>query len=71
MKLTAHGLRIELRPRRTADDEEWVRVQVLVAAHGFTGDFEAWLQVSDLARFENELRVMYDSERKGDGGIKL
>jgi len=64
MKLSANGLRIELLPRRAADDEDWVRVQVVVAARGFTGNFEASLQLSDLLRFERELAVMYDSVEK-------
>lgn len=64
MRLTAHGLRIELLHRRAADDEDWVRVQVVAAAHGFTGDFEAWLQLGDLLRFERELGLMYESVGK-------
>jgi len=61
MKLHAHGLQIELRPRRLVDDEDWVRVQVLIEANGFSGNFEAWLQLGDLERFANEIDAMYES----------
>jgi hypothetical protein len=59
MKLSAATLTIELRLRRTVDDEDWVRVQVLAAANGFHGDFEAWLQLGDLVRFREEIEVMH------------
>ena len=61
MKLSAATLTIELRPRRTVDDEDWVRVQVLAGANGFHGDFEAWLQLGDLTRFREEIEVMHRS----------
>ena len=61
MKLDAHGLEIELRPARVADDEGWCRVHVYAEASGFSGRFEAWLQVEDLARFRRELAAMYAS----------
>jgi len=41
------------------DDEDWVRVQVIVEATGFAGGFEGWLQLEDLKRFKHEVEVMY------------
>jgi hypothetical protein len=61
MKLTTHGLSLELVALRAVDAEDWVRVQVVAAAPGFTGDFEAWLQLSDLQRFKTEVQSMYES----------
>ncbi|WP_124948816.1 WapI family immunity protein [Sulfuriferula thiophila] len=69
MKLHAHGLHIELRPQRLVDDEDWVRVQVLVEANGFSGDFEAWLQLGDLTHFANEVGVMYESVGKSSTAV--
>ena len=59
MNLVTQGLQIQLLPLRVADDEDWVRVQVILAATGFIGNFEAWLQHADLERFEQELGAMY------------
>ena len=59
MNLVTQALQIRLLPLRVADDEDWVRVQVTLAASGFTGNFEAWLQLADLERFEQELAAMY------------
>jgi hypothetical protein len=59
MNLSSGALTIELQPRRTVDDEDWVRVQVVVGANGFRGDFEAWLQLADLSRFRDELEDMH------------
>ena len=39
-------------------------MQVLVNANGFRGDFEAWLQLSDLVQFANEVEAMYESVRE-------
>jgi hypothetical protein len=64
MKLTTTGLTIELQPRRRVDDEDWVRVQVLVKANGFRGDFEAWLQLGDLEHFALELGAMHEQVGK-------
>ena len=61
MKLITNGLYIELLPRRTVDDEDWVRVQAIIKANGFTGDIEAWLQLDDLKRFESQINLMYQS----------
>jgi hypothetical protein len=69
MKLHAQGLQIELRPRRLVDDEDWVRVQVLVEVNGFSGDFEAWLQLGDLERFANEIGAMYESAGKSSSAV--
>jgi hypothetical protein len=60
MKLSTHGLSIELLARRAVDSEDWVRVQVVVVAPGFTGDFEAWLQLNDLRRFKGQVQAMYE-----------
>lgn len=59
MNLLTRDLQIQLLPIRAADDEDWVRVQVVLVATGFTGNFEAWLQLADLERFEHELDAMY------------
>lgn len=59
MKLATPSLTIELQPRRSVDDEDWVRAQVLTKANGFRGDFEAWLQLGDLERFARELDAMH------------
>ena len=59
MNLSSGELTIELQPRRSVDDEDWVRVQVVVGANGFRGDFEAWLQLGDLSRFRDELEDMH------------
>jgi hypothetical protein len=64
MNLVTQALQIQLLPLRAADDEDWVRVQVILSATGFTGDFEAWLQLADLERFEQELAAMYLSVGK-------
>lgn len=61
MKISAANLTIELRPLRAVDDEDWVRVQVLAAANGFRGDFDAWLQLGDLVRFREEIEAMHAS----------
>jgi len=53
-------LQLELQPRRKVDEEDWVRVQVLLQTNGFRGDFEAWLQLTDLVRFRDEIEEMYD-----------
>lgn len=59
MKFSSGSFSIELLPLRTADDEDWARVTVLVSASGFNGEFEAWLQLSDLQRFRVEVCEMY------------
>jgi hypothetical protein len=59
MNLFAKALQIQLLPVRAADAEDWVRVQVVLATNGFTGNFEAWLQLADLERFARELDAMY------------
>lgn len=59
MKLSAGPFRIQLLPLCKVDSEDWVRVRVIVSAIGFEGDFEAWLQLGDLYRFENEINAMY------------
>ncbi len=64
MKLSAHGLHIELVPVTRADSEEWARVRVIIRVSGFQGDFEAWLQSSDLQRFAKELATLYQSVGK-------
>jgi len=61
MNLIAGSFRIELLPRRLVDEEDWVRVQLVASALGFVGDFEAWLQLEDLRRFERELEAMYSN----------
>ena len=61
MKLITNGLYIELLPRRAVDDEDWVRIQAIIKANGFTGDIEAWLQLDDLKRFESQINLMYQS----------
>lgn len=61
MKLSTHGLYIEISPARAADDEDWCRVHVAAEANGFTGRFEAWLQVGDLVQFQRELLAMHES----------
>src|SRR5262245_12759066 len=61
MNLTAGTFRVELLPRRRVDDEDWVRVQLVAQALGFAADFEAWLQLEDLRRFERELESMYST----------
>lgn len=61
MKLTAGTFRIELLPRRQVDDEDWVRVQLLASALGFSADFECWLQLEDLRRFERQLEAMHST----------
>jgi len=59
MNLTAPALQLRLSPRRRADDEDWCRVQVVASAGGFTADFEAWLQTTDLERFARGLDAMH------------
>ena len=59
MKLSAHGLQLELLPRGLVDDEDWVRVQVVTVVNGFHGEFEAWLQSTDLDRFRREINSLY------------
>ena len=64
MKLDTHGLSLELLARRTVDDEDWVRVQVVATAPGFTADFEAWLELNAIKRFKAEIRSMYEAVGK-------
>jgi hypothetical protein len=64
MKLDTHGFSLELLARRTVDDEDWVRVQVVAAAPGFTGDFEAWLELNAIQRFKAEVQSMYEAVGK-------
>lgn len=64
MKISAHGLSLELQPCRQLDDEDWCRVQVLASVPGFEADFETWLQGSDLVRFAMELDGLYESAGK-------
>lgn len=59
MKLVTGPFQLELSPKRTVDREDWVRAQAVVAAVGFAGNFEAWLQLEDLKRFQGQLEVMY------------
>lgn len=60
MKLSTSNFHLELQPRRAVDDEDWVRLQVLLQVNGFRGDFEAWLQLNDLVRFRSEIEQMYE-----------
>ncbi|MGZ8226109.1 MAG: WapI family immunity protein [Methylococcaceae bacterium] len=69
MKIHAQGLQIELCPRQLVDDEDWIRVQVLVEVNGFSGDFEAWLQLGDLERFANGIGAMYESVGKSSTAV--
>ena len=59
MKLVTGPFQLELSPTRAVDSEDWVRVGAAIAVAGFTGNFEAWLQLEDLRRFIRELEVMY------------
>jgi hypothetical protein len=61
MRISATHLQLELQPRRKVDDEDWVRVQVLLRVHGFRGDFEAWLQLGDLIRFRDDIERMHEN----------
>jgi hypothetical protein len=61
MKISCHGLTIELIPLRSFDDEGWCRVQVQAVVPGFEGNCEAWLQSADLVRFESQIGAMYES----------
>ena len=59
MKLVTGPFQLELSPTRAVDSEDWVRVGAAIAVAGFTGNFEARLQLEDLRRFIRELEVMY------------
>ncbi|CAD1786724.1 hypothetical protein CPBF426_30260 [Xanthomonas arboricola pv. juglandis] len=59
MKISAHGLDLELKPRSAASDEGWFRVNVSARTTGFEGSFDAWLQTDDIVAFESELSLLY------------
>lgn len=59
MKLSTAHFKLELRPSRKVDAEDWVRVHVLLTVSGFQGDLEAWLQLEDLVRFRDEIEEMH------------
>lgn len=58
MKLHTKDLQIELTPHRQVDDEQWAQVLVSVQAGKFSGNFVTWLELSNLAAFEQEIRNM-------------
>ena len=59
IQINAHGfnLAIQLMP----DYEDWLRCDVQVQAHGFSGAYTAQLQMGDFLGFSRELQTMYDS----------
>jgi len=59
MKLNAEGLNVEISAVCRVDAEDWTRVWVSLAVHGFKGGFEAWLQLEDLRRFSREVSQLY------------
>ena len=61
MQLRTPTFRVDLEALRRADDEDWARVRVEVDAGGFTGNFEAWLQVGDLDNFSKQLGALYEN----------
>ena len=63
MEIRTKGLQLSLKPLRRVDD--WVRVTVFASAPGFSAEFEAWLQASDITRFADECRALYDGIGKG------
>ncbi|HTV97822.1 MAG TPA: hypothetical protein VME42_17630 [Steroidobacteraceae bacterium] len=71
MEISAKGLQLNLRALRRADDEEWTRVMVLVKVPGFLGEFEAWLQTSDITRFADACNALYKNVGKqGDATLQ-
>ena len=69
MEIRTKGLHLRLKPLRSVDDEDWVRVMVIARAPGFSAEFEAWLQASDITRFADECRALYDSVGKNGRAI--
>jgi len=69
MEIRAKGLQLSLKPLRSVDDEDWVRVIVVASAPGFSAEFEAWLQAGDITRFADECRALYDSLGKNGRAI--
>ncbi len=61
MNFAAGSFRVSLLPRSVVDEEDWVRVHLAASANGFIADYEAWLQLEDLRRFERELEAMYSA----------
>jgi hypothetical protein len=59
MQLRAEGLDLLLSPARAVDNEDWVRVRISASSGEFAGEFEAYLQLGDLRRFEREVRQMH------------
>ncbi|MFA5353395.1 MAG: hypothetical protein WC291_04135 [Thermodesulfovibrionales bacterium] len=66
MKIHTDGFDLKLLPARQRDEEDWARVLISVSVTGFTGEFEAWIQVEDLRRFSVEMAHLY--ENAGQGG---
>lgn len=58
MQLQAPALQLELAAKQTADAEGWCRVWLSASTPVFQGDYEGWLQLTDLQRFIEELDAM-------------
>ncbi len=61
MELRAEALELVLLPAQTVDSEDWVRVRAKVDTGTFSGEFEAFLQLADLRRFDRDIRQMHAS----------
>lgn len=59
MHLRSEALELVLSPARSVDSEDWVRVRANANSGVFSGEFEAYLQLEDLRRFEREIRQMH------------
>lgn len=59
MHLHAEALELILSPAHSVDGEDWVRVLASANTGVFAGEFEAYLQLDDLRRFEREVRQMH------------
>ena len=61
MKIRAKALELALLPAQSVDSEDWVRVRAKVDTGIFSGEFEAFLQLEDLRRFDRDIRQMHAS----------
>ncbi len=59
MKLHTAWFSIELKPRRSVDDEDWIRVWADAAVGPFSGGLEVLLQLEDLRQFKQQVELLH------------